>query len=221
MNIGIHHIIGPWIPAFAGMTGGRCATLIFMKRRKKRISTPSSQNHLAFLQSLGYVLISFLIAFLLYQLGIFHEIVRSLDGYGYIGAFLGGMFFVSVFTAAPAGVILLTLSETYPIIPICILAGMGAVVGDFIILFFLSKGAQEVTPILSEDRGIRKVIKTLRHTKYRFLLTLVGAAIIASPLPDEIGLALMGASQLPIAATAAITFILNTLGIFFLLTVVK
>jgi hypothetical protein len=178
-------------------------------------------HHKAFIESALLVGLSFLIAFILYQLGFFHELVHGLHGYGYIGVFITGMFFVSVFTAAPATVVLLLFTETLPILPIAIVAGLGAVVGDSIILSLLSHGIEETLAIFPKETGINRIIVLLRHTKYRFLLTIIGALVVASPLPDELGLALMGVTKVRPGTVAIITFVLNTVGIYLLLMVLK
>jgi len=48
----------------------------------------------------------------------------------------------------------------------------------------------------------------------------VGALIIISPLPDELGVSLMGISKLKWYRFLLLSFTLNTLGIFFLLSAV-
>jgi hypothetical protein len=196
------------------------------KSRHHRIQSKTNRSkhishHKALLESAMLVGLSFLVAVVFYRLGFFHDIIRSLHGYGYIGVFVAGMFFVSVFTAAPATVVLLLFTETLHILPIAIVAGLGAVVGDGIILSLLSHGIEETLAIFPKETGIARIIVLLRHTKYRLLLTLIGALVVASPLPDELGLALMGVSKVRPATVAAITFVLNTIGIFLLLTVLK
>ena len=42
---------------------------------------------------------------------------------------------------------------------------------------------------------------------------MLGAAIIASPLPDEIGLSLMGMSKTRVAVLIPVSFAMNALGI--------
>ncbi|MBI4100613.1 hypothetical protein HY439_02625 [Candidatus Microgenomates bacterium] len=57
--------------------------------------------------------------------------------------------------------------------------------------------------------------KRLLHSKYfSWTLPVVGALIIASPLPDELGVSLMGISKMKTYQFLIISFILNTIGIF-------
>ena len=46
-----------------------------------------------------------------------------------------------------------------------------------------------------------------------FMVPLAGAIIVASPLPDELGLIMLGVSKLKYREIAVLTYILNTAGI--------
>jgi hypothetical protein len=188
-----------------------------MKKKGKKIVN----HHKPFIESFFWVIISFIIAFILYETGSFHTILASLQEFGYIGAFIAGMFFVSVFTAAPAAIVLVTFAETLPMLPLVLIAGAGSVAGDMIMLSLINKQMSEGISFFPKEKGIQKIIKTLRHTKYRFFLTIVGAIVIASPLPDELGLALMGVSNIKPVSAVAITFLLNTFGLWLLLSVFR
>jgi hypothetical protein len=192
-----------------------------MRKRKNLQSTNQSvlQKHSSFFQSFFYVMISLLIAVVLYQTGLFHELLPILNTFGYVGVFIAGMFFVSLFTAAPAAVVLLTFAETIPIPFIAIIAGVGCVLGDAILLSFLSDNMTKSMTIISDEKGIKKIIAVLRHSKYKFFLTIIGAFVVASPLPDELGLALMGISRIKPLWFIVLTFLLNSFGIYMLLRI--
>ncbi len=144
-----------------------------------------------------------------------------LDGlyqYGYIGAFVAGIFFVSTFTVAPAGVVLFSLGAHLHPILLAFTAGIGAVVGDYLILrFFKDKVYEEVRPLFARFRGsyIEGIFKT---PYFAWLIPVIGAAVIASPLPDEIGVGLLGSSKLPTWQFVVLTFTLNTLGILIIVS---
>jgi hypothetical protein len=186
---------------------------------KKRKITPrksESVHHKPFLESFGYVFLSFLFAIFLYQMGLFHSLIAYTGQLGLIGAFIAGMFFVSIFTAAPAGIVLLALTETIPLLPLALVAGAGAVAGDFFILRAFSLGIDETMMFFPKETGIRRIVRLLRHTKYRFVLTILGALVVASPLPDELGLAMMGVTKMSPIPAMILTFVLNFIGIYLL-----
>lgn len=162
---------------------------------------------------------SLVFAFFISQYEPFHNFLLNLGGFGYFGAFVAGVFFVSTFTVATGAVILLVLVEKLSPIEIGIIAGLGAVVGDFIIFRFikdnLAKEVREIYNYFDSGHHVQKVL----HTKYfSWSLPVIGAIIIASPLPDEVGVSLMGISKMNTYKFIFISFILNALGIFLIVS---
>ncbi len=154
-----------------------------------------------------------------------HSFLLHLGSFGYIGAFFAGMLFVSTFTVATGAIILLILAESLSPVEIGIVAGLGAVVGDFAIFRFVKDDlAREIRDIYNKfDSGHH--LKKVLHTKYfSWTFPVLGAAIIASPLPDEIGVSLMGISKMSTMKFLLISFLLNAIGIFLVVsasTVIK
>jgi hypothetical protein len=148
-------------------------------------------------------------------------IVSLIDGVaslGYLGAFITGIFFVSTFTVAPAMVVLYRLAEAFNAYEVALCAGAGAVLGDYLIFRFLKDGVfEELKPLFDKMGG--SYVRKLLHTPYFFWLTpLIGAAIIASPFPDEIGIGIMGISKIKTWQFVLLSFFLNALGIFIVIT---
>jgi hypothetical protein len=133
---------------------------------------------------------------------------------GYIGAFFAGILFVSSFSVATGIVILLVLAEQLNPVEIAVIAGAGAVIGDLIIFHFVKDQlVGEVQPIFERFGG--KHVIALLHTRYfSWSIPLIGALLIASPLPDEIGVSLMGISRLNTVQFMLLSFVLNSMGIF-------
>ena len=65
----------------------------------------------------------------------FHDLLISL---GYIGTFIGGIFYAYGFTAPPATSILLILAKSQNIFIAALIGGIGALISDLIIFFFLA-----------------------------------------------------------------------------------
>lgn len=158
--------------------------------------------------------ISLAFAILLSRHEAFHTFLLNLGSLEYIGAFFAGILFVSTFTVATGAVILLVLAERLSPIEIGVIAGLGAVIGDFTIFRFIKDNLlEEITPFYNRLGGshITKVL----HTKYfSWTLPVLGALIIASPLPDEVGVSLMGISKMKTYQFLFISFLLNAIGIF-------
>jgi uncharacterized membrane protein YdjX (TVP38/TMEM64 family) len=136
-----------------------------------------------------------------------------------VGAFIAGVLFVSTFTVATGAIILLVLAEKLSALEIGIIAGMGAVFGDYVIFRFIKDNlAEEVKDIYNHIDGNHHV-QRLFHTKYfSWTLPVIGAIIIATPFPDEIGVSLMGISKMKTYQFLIISFILNAIGIFLIVS---
>lgn len=159
------------------------------------------------------LIVSLIVLFFVADTDVAHAIIKEIGSYGYFGALIVGVFFVSTFTVAPASVILFHLAQDFNPGLIAVCAGVGAVVGDLLIFRFLKDGVfEELKPLFHKYGG--HYIATLLHTPYfAWLAPVVGAIIIASPFPDEIGIALMGLSRIKIWQFVALSFVLNAIGI--------
>ena len=169
-------------------------------------------------KNLTVLFFSIVVAIFLSRFEIFHTFLLTLGGLGYIGAFIAGILFVSVFTVATGAVILLVLSEELSPLTIGLVAGLGAVFGDYVIFRFVKDSLmKEIKPIYSSIGGnfLSRIFGTTLHTKYfSWLLPVIGAVIIASPLSDELGISLMGISKMKTYQFIFISFLLNAIGIF-------
>lgn len=159
------------------------------------------------------ILASIFFAFLIIHSGVVQTLIASTDGLTLVGSFVAGLFFTSILTTAPAIVVLGELAQNTSLIGVAAVGALGAVCGDYL-LFWLVKGgvARDVEYLVSHSGAKR--LKALFHTKlFHRLLPLVGALVIASPLPDELGLALLGISKISKERFLLISFIMNFIGI--------
>lgn len=145
------------------------------------------------------------------------QTITKIGSLGYFGAFLAGIFFVSTFTVAPSAIVLFYLASQMNLWLIALSAGLGAVFGDFLIFSFLKDGVfEEIKPVFRRVTGER--LQKLFETPHFGRLSMVlGAIIIASPLPDETGLALLGLSKIKRWQFFLLSFVLNTVGIFIII----
>lgn len=130
-----------------------------------------------------------------------------------IGSFLAGMFFVSVFTVAPASVILAELVRHNSIFAVAFFGGLGSLTGDLLIFHFIKDHLSEDLLYLVRKSHSKRITAIFRLRFLRWLTPIVGALIVASPLPDELGLMLMGFSKMKTGIFIPLSFTLNFLGI--------
>ena len=147
--------------------------------------------------------------------------IKNLGDLGYLGAFIVGIFFVSTFTVAPAAVILFHLANTLHPVEVALLAGLGAMVGDFIIFRFMQDRVfYELRPLFLK-LPTQKVKIMFKSPYFAWLLPLFGAFIIASPLPDEVGVGMLGLSKIKRWQFFGLAFVLNATGIFMIVSIAQ
>ncbi len=175
-------------------------------------------------QGIFLLILGVIIALFLSQQDFFYHFIGSLGSMGYLGSFLLGIFFVSSISVATSILGLLQLAEIQNIALIAISAGIGAVIGDLVIFKFVRDNLnQDLKSLFDKIPSIRRrhMIR-LFETKYlAWFLPFAGGVIIASPLPDELGVSLMGISKISKFRFVLISFILNTLGIYLMLKIGK
>lgn len=160
------------------------------------------------------LVISLVVFFVLAKLPSVELFLRSIGDLGYLGAFIVGIFFVSIFTVAPAAVVLLYLAEGGHPWLIALFAGMGAMVGDYLIFHYLRDEVFNELRPLWQRSFVGSLTGRLFATPYfAWLIPILGMVVIASPLPDELGVGMLGATRLRSWQFLVLTFLLNAVGI--------
>lgn len=170
-------------------------------------------------KNLTFLFISIIVAFFVFQFEPLHSFLLNLGGFGYIGAFIAGILFVSTFTVATGAILLLILAERLSPIELGIIAGLGGVVGDFTIFRLVKDNlANEINDIYNHVDGDHHLKRVFHSRYFAWTLPVIGGAIIASPFPDEIGVSLMGISKMKTYKFLLVSFILNAIGIFLIVS---
>ena len=166
------------------------------------------------LQDIALITFSVFIAIVLVDTKILIHALTSTKEFQFVGSFVSGMFFTSIFTTAPAIVTLGEISRTHGIITTAFFGAIGAVLGDLIIFRFIRDRLSEHMTELLRHRGIfRRIHHLLRLRYFRWLTFLMGGLIIASPFPDELGISLLGLSTMKTSLFIYTSFAFNFLGI--------
>jgi hypothetical protein len=166
-------------------------------------------------KDLALVFLGAIIAFILSYFGF---IAWAIDFIGneILVSFFSGIFFTSVFTIAPASIALVNVNGV-SIMTISFLGALGALCGDLILFFFIrDRFAKDVMDSMKPS-VLRHILNTFHLGFMKWISPILGALIIASPLPDEFGLALLGLSRTRISILIPVSFIMNFLGVYLLL----
>lgn len=167
------------------------------------------------------VFISILIAIILAQNQDFKNWLLNLGSWEYIGALFAGMLFVSSFTAAISITVIAIMTENINPMALGLIGGVGAVAGDYLVFKLVRSNIQNELAMLFGKRATSHV-KALLYSKYiAWTLPIIGVFIIASPLPDELGVSLLGVSKMSDAKFILISYLSNAVGILMIGSVAK
>ena len=136
-----------------------------------------------------------------------------LENFELLGSFVAGFFFTSVFTTAPSIVVLGEIMQITPVWQVALMGGFGAALGDVILLMLIHTSVKAETEYLLGQPRFGRFKKIFDTTLFHRLSFFIGALIIASPFPDELGLALIGVNHVSKTHLFCILFIMNSLGI--------
>lgn len=181
-----------------------------MPRTKKK-------NTYALTHDVIMIAIGIAIAVFLSKIGFIDYLVSVFRDYYIIASFLAGIFFTSAFTLAPASISLIHIANSAPISSVVIWGGLGAMCGDLILFFFIKdRFAKDLMSALKPSK-VKYILKSFHFGFLRWLSPILGAIIIASPLPDEFGITLLGMSKVRLAVLIPVTLIMNMIGIYLLI----
>lgn len=165
------------------------------------------------LRDLGVIVLSILVALLLAKSGIIESLVEGASHSRFWSIFVAGFFFTAAFTTAPAIVALGEIAKLEHPILVALIGAAGAMLGDMIIFRFIRDSLIEDLRYLFQFPRRSRWAWIFHLRLFHWLLPFAGALIIASPLPDELGITLIGLSKTKGKRFLLISFVFNFLGI--------
>jgi BASS family bile acid:Na+ symporter len=128
---------------------------------------------------------------------ILNSIVYNISKYPIFASVFSGVLFTSTFTVATGSLLLIKLSQTIHPLVLILFAGLGAALFDFLIFSLIKQHvSSHVSPIYKRLIRLSHLHK-ISHTHYfAWSIPVLGAVIMASPLPDELAVSLLGVSKL-------------------------
>ena len=188
-------------------------------------------------RNLILLIASIVTAYFLLQAPQFYDLVAGLENFGYVGVFVTGILFSYGMTAAPATATLFLLGRNLNIFLVVLIGGTGAVISDYLIFKFVRHKLLKEIKLLSReinDRG-KPISDLLLSEKIRIdiwkkisgsrvwkrIIPVIAGFILASPLPGEIGSALLGAVKYERRKFILFSYLLNLAGIFTIVVLAK
>jgi len=158
-------------------------------------------------------LASIVVAILLVKGGVPEIVVASTGGGQVVTAFLAGVMFASLFTVSIAIAILAQLALTMPPLAVALVAATGALFADVLMFLFARRHAADEVSHLISTRLLCKLVHIHYRPFMQWLAPAVGAIFIATPLPDEVGLTLMGVSKTHLSFVVPFSYTMHFFGI--------
>ena len=174
--------------------------------------------------------VSILLAYAIVKSPAIDNLIQNLQNFGYVGAFVAGSMFTYAFTTIPASAVIYKMGSYLHPLPVALIGAFGSVISDYLIFHLVkTKLMDEIKLLTCEIRNLTKPVSHLPFTKeitylvwkkicrtkrLRILIPVVAGFIIASPLPDEIGIAIFGAAKFEPKKFVMIAYLLNFAGIF-------
>ena len=172
------------------------------------------ENSKYLLQDLVIIMMSVIIMIFIIKTNALTVLLSSTKELEFLGSFIAGLFFTSILTTAPAIAALGEISQLTSIVNVAFFGAIGAVLGDLIIFRFIRDRFSEHLLGLIQQRNDGKKVRIVHHLKfYRWLTFFLGGLIIASPLPDELGISLLGFSRMNLKWFIPVSFVFNFIGI--------
>ena len=159
------------------------------------------------------MILSILVAIYLVKSELIIKFVFLFEDLKWLGIILAGSLFTSMFTVAPSIALIGVLANTTHPIILAVLGGIGAAIGDYILFRFIKdRVSEDINYLLSFQRG-SKLTLFFKTKLFIFFTPFIAGLIIASPLPDELGVTMLGLSNIKDKTFLLISFIANGVGI--------
>lgn len=159
------------------------------------------------------IVFSAIFGFALLKSGVIENLFFSIQNFKFFGNFIAGVFFTSIFSVIPATAVFVEMAKFNNLITMAFLGAAGAVFGDFVIFKFAKERVRDDILYLFQWPKKERFKEIFRRRIFRWFFPFFGALIIASPLPDEIGLLMMGVSNTKNSLFVLLSFSFNFFGI--------
>lgn len=203
-----------------------------MRKSVKEIKAHLEKNHPSILQKVRqrftykypkitiFVLV-IIIAYLIFKNPLVAQPLQALGNFSYLGVFIAGLLFSYGFTT-PISVGLFITLDPSNIFLAAIVGGIGAYIADYTIYKIVKTSFMDEFELIEKTRPMQvleKKIKTSFSKKMQlYLLFFCAGFVIASPLPDEVGVALLaGVGHIKPSTFTIVSLVGNMVGIFIML----
>ena len=167
------------------------------------------------------LIVSIISAYFIFTSQYLQTIISKFGELGYIGGFVSGIFFTNSLTFAPATAVLFLLSKTLNPFLIALVGAAGSLISEYIIFRFVRDRLLRELKFISKELRISITTRVLKSKFLKRIVPIIAGFIIASPLPDEIAIAMLGAVKYEIKKFLLYSFLLHFMGILIITQIAK
>ena len=163
-------------------------------------------------------LITVLLAYYFYQVSAYGPVHDKIINLKLAGVFIAGLLFSYGFTTAFAVALFLVIGQDNNILLAGLIGGVGALLSDLLIFKFIRKSFSDEIVSLSHEKIVMKIDRKISKRFQKYVTPVLGGLILASPLPDELAVALLATVRHITTSTfIIISYISKTIGILIIL----
>jgi hypothetical protein len=137
---------------------------------------------------------------------------------GMFGVFIAGALYTYSFTTSLGALLLITLAPFHPLGLIAVIAGIGATIADFAIFQFVRDDLHKEVKRVAASKIIRNICAADGLLCKKWMRNAMGTLIMASPFPDELGIAMMSTTKMRKETFILLAFIVDVVGIYILVS---
>lgn len=169
-----------------------------------------------------FLLLTIIVAFIIFRNREIPFVQQNLVPLGYFGIFISGMLLALGFTSAPATALFLLFAPTVNPFLAALIGGAGALISDSLIFLFIRTSFKDEIEELEHEEIILHIEKKIPSKIRRLIFPAIAGLMLASPLPDEIGISMLAAYRsIKPRFFALISYTLHTTGIFIIFLIGK
>lgn len=176
-----------------------------------------NKNKYLLFRDIVMIIVGIIIAIIIVKTGLLDMVINAVKDYYILASFISGIFFTSAFTIAPSSVALVHIANYAPLPGVVVFGALGAMCGDLILFFFIRDRFSKDLMATIKPKTLHYIFHSFHFGFLKWLSPILGALIIASPFPDELGITLLGMSKVRTAVLLPVSFVMNMLGIYILI----
>jgi uncharacterized membrane protein YdjX (TVP38/TMEM64 family) len=168
-----------------------------------------------------FLILAIAFSYYLFTLPAIKIFITNLGHFSYLSDFISGILFSFGFTT-PLSIGYLITSNPSNIIITSLIAGAGSFIGDMIIFKTIKFSFMDEFKELEKRKAIQKIEKIVEKNRHvlikHYLIYIFAGIMLASPLPDEIGVSMLaGLTTIKTRIFAVFSFLFHTIGFYIIL----